>query len=112
MLKKRDDDHDEVDDEVRTSASQSCATAHCILRNSSSGLSIYSSLLLSTERSGGGGRQEIDSQYGAYRRSQQGSQLLDRPYKPGDKKHEPSKWNYYTFGGELTPLGINSLSLA
>ncbi len=29
---------------------------------------------------------------------------------PGDKKHEPSEVNYYTFGDELTPLGINSLS--
>ncbi len=31
-------------------------------------------------------------------------------YTPGDKKHEPSKLNYYTFGAELRPLGINSLS--
>jgi hypothetical protein len=30
--------------------------------------------------------------------------------KPGDKKHEPSKLNYYTFGDELTSLGVNSLS--
>jgi hypothetical protein len=28
----------------------------------------------------------------------------------GDKKHEPSELNYYTFGDELTHLGINSLS--
>jgi hypothetical protein len=28
---------------------------------------------------------------------------------PGDIKHEPSKMNYYTFGDELTPLGVNSL---
>jgi hypothetical protein len=28
---------------------------------------------------------------------------------PGDKKHEPSKMNYYLFHDELTPLGINSL---
>jgi hypothetical protein len=29
---------------------------------------------------------------------------------PSYKKHEPSKLNYYTFGDELTILGINSLS--
>jgi hypothetical protein len=29
---------------------------------------------------------------------------------PGDKKHEPSKLNYYTFGDELTALGITSVS--
>ncbi len=30
---------------------------------------------------------------------------------PGDKKHEPSELNNYTFGDELTPLGTNSLNL-
>ncbi len=30
----------------------------------------------------------------------------------GDKKHDPSKLNYYTFGDELTPLDVNSLSSA
>jgi hypothetical protein len=29
---------------------------------------------------------------------------------PDDKKHEPLKLNYYTFGNELMPLGVNSLS--
>jgi hypothetical protein len=31
---------------------------------------------------------------------------------PATKKHEHSKMNYYTFGAELTPLGVNSLSFA
>jgi hypothetical protein len=29
---------------------------------------------------------------------------------PDDKKHDPSKLIYYTFGNELIPLGVNSLS--
>jgi hypothetical protein len=33
-----------------------------------------------------------------------------KSYTPGDKKHKPSKLNYYTFDDELTPLGVNSLS--
>ncbi len=30
-------------------------------------------------------------------------------YILGDKKHEPSKLNYYSFSDELTPLGMHSL---
>jgi hypothetical protein len=40
---------------------------HCVLRNSSSGLSIYSSPLISAERLGGG--QDIDGQCNTYRQS-------------------------------------------
>ncbi len=48
------------DDKVKTSASQNCATATLCTWNSSSGLSIYSSPLLSAERCGG---QHIDGQH-------------------------------------------------
>jgi hypothetical protein len=41
---------------------------HWVLRNSSSGLSIYSSPLISSERCGGG-EQEINGQHGTYRGS-------------------------------------------
>jgi hypothetical protein len=33
-----------------------------------------------------------------------------RQCTPGDKKHESSELNYYTFGDDLKHLGINSLS--
>ncbi len=43
------------DDKVRTNAAQNCVTATLCTGNSSSGLSIYSSPLLSAERCGGAG---------------------------------------------------------
>jgi hypothetical protein len=52
------------------------ATQHRALKNLSSGLSIFSSPLISVVRCGG---QEIDGGCNAYRRSQLGSQLPARP---------------------------------
>jgi hypothetical protein len=55
--------------------------------------------------SGGGAKPELEL------RNKNSATFL--PFKivtPGDKNHEPSKLNYYTFGAELMPLGVNSLS--
>jgi hypothetical protein len=62
MLKKGDVADDDDDNEVRTSASQNHATQDCGLRNSSSGFSIYSSLLISAERCGvmGGQKETVN----------------------------------------------------
>jgi hypothetical protein len=73
MLKKVDDGDDEVDDEMRTtvpSYSRTMQQQHRVLRNLSSGLSIYGSPLISAERCGG---QETDGRCDTYRRSQLGS---------------------------------------
>jgi hypothetical protein len=50
-----------------------------VLRNLFSGLSIYSSPLVSAEVCVGGGGQEIDSKRNTYRLSQLGSQLPAKP---------------------------------
>jgi hypothetical protein len=72
MFKKGDVINDPDDDEdARTSALQNRATAILSTENSSSGLSIYSSPLISSER-WGGGEQEINGQRDTYRGSHLG----------------------------------------
>ncbi len=38
------------------------------------------------------------------------TQMTECTYTPSDKKHEPMKRNFYSFGYELTPMALNIIS--